>query len=273
MDSNHNDVNSRALFLADSHFHVQRDAREAARMEQFITLLGHHAGVPDVVLMGDIFDFWFDYPHFVMKGYGALLDALDRTRAAGSRLHFVGGNHDIWAADFFHHRYGTAPGGGPVTLECDGRRVFCTHGDGLLARDILYRVFRRIVRHPAGVMLGKSLHPELLFAFSTWLSGTSRHSTRDEVDGIETKARRWLSRQQDPPWDHLVMGHVHHTFTAEHAGRRLSTMGGWLDPLWYAVWQGGELRHLTMPETVTPETSTSGTDDPSRSSTESSSNT
>jgi UDP-2,3-diacylglucosamine hydrolase len=251
MDSNHNDARPRALFLADSHFHVERTAGEEVRFARFVALLDRHAGVPDVVLMGDIFDFWFDYPHFVMKGYDNLLDALDRVRAAGSRLHFVGGNHDIWAAGYFHRRYGTAPGAGPVTLDLDGRRVRCIHGDGLLGRDLLYRLFRSIVRHPAGIMLGKSLHPELLYAFSTWLSGTSRHSTRDEVEGIETKARRWLTRRRDADWDHLVMGHVHHPFTAEHGGRRLSTLGGWLDPLCYATWEDGELRHRQEPATPT----------------------
>ncbi len=263
MDSNHNDARPRALFLADSHFHVQRDAREEGRLAGFIALLDDHAGVPDVVLMGDIFDFWFDYPHFVMKGYQPLLDALDRIRASGSRLHFVGGNHDIWAAGYFHQRYGTKPGGRAVTLDLDGRRVHCVHGDGLLGRDVLYGMFRAVVRHPAGVFLGKALHPEILFAFSTWLSGTSRHSDRDEITGIEAKAKRWLARQQDPSWDHLVMGHVHHTFTTEHAGRRLSTLGGWLDPLWYAVWQDGALHHIKAPETTASETEV-----PSRSPTE-----
>jgi len=260
MDSNLNDARPRALFLADSHFHVDRGGDEQARLEGFVALLERFAGVPEVVLLGDIFDFWFDYPHFVMKGYGALLEALDRARAAGSRLHFVGGNHDIWAAPYLHERYGTAVGGGPVTLELDGRRVRCIHGDGVLGRDLLYRIFRAIVRHPAGVGLGKSLHPELLFAFSSWLSGNSRHSTRDEIEGIEAKARRWLARQRDPQWDHLVMGHVHHAFTTEHAGRRLSTLGGWLEPRCYATWEDGGLRHLED-DRETP----SGTAAPSRS--------
>jgi UDP-2,3-diacylglucosamine hydrolase len=227
------------LFLADSHFHVARSPAEEDRLRRFISLLDAHAGTPDVVLLGDIFDFWFDYPHFVMKSYEPLLAALDRVCAAGSRLHFVGGNHDIWAAEYFHERYGTARGAGPVTLELDGRRVHCIHGDGVLGRDVLYKAFRAVVRHPAGVWLGKAIHPELLFAFSSWLSGTSRHSTRDEMAGIEAKAIRWLERQRDPDWDQLIMGHVHHVFTTSHQGRRLTTLGGWLEPCCYGIWRAG----------------------------------
>jgi UDP-2,3-diacylglucosamine hydrolase len=244
MLSNHYDAPVRALFLADCHFHVERDAAEESRLRAFVDLLDRHPGVPDVVLLGDIFDFWFDYAHFYMKGYEDLLQALDRLRDSGSRLHFVGGNHDIWAAGYMHRRYGTAPQGGPVTLTLDGHRIHCIHGDGVIGRDVFYRSFRAIVRHPVGVAIGKSLHPELLFAFSSWLSKTSRGSTRDEAAGIETKAGRWLAHQRSPGWDHIVLGHVHHPYTVEHAGRTLTTLGGWFETLNYAVWQEDRLRQL-----------------------------
>ncbi|MEZ4387630.1 MAG: UDP-2,3-diacylglucosamine diphosphatase [Candidatus Krumholzibacteriia bacterium] len=236
-----------AVFLADSHFHVDRDPTEERRLHAFCELLDAHRGAPDVVLLGDIFDFWFDYPHFYMKGYEPVLRGLDALRDSGTRLHFVGGNHDIWAARFLHDRYGTAPAAGPVTLEIEGHRVRCVHGDGLLGRDLFYRAFRAIVRHPAGVLLGKSLHPEALFAFSAWLSKSSRHSTRDEAAGIERKAAAWLARQDAAPWDHLVMGHVHHCYTVAHQERRLSCLGGWFDELHYAVWRAGRLEHRLWP--------------------------
>lgn len=248
-----NDV--QAVFLADTHFHVERSAAEAERLEHCLALLEQVAGVPQVVLLGDIFDFWFDYPHFVMKGYDRLLTALDRVVDAGSRLHFVGGNHDIWAAEYLHRRCGSAAEGHAVTLDLDGQRVFCSHGDGLLGRDLLYKVFRAVVRHPAGVLLGKSLHPEALFAFSSWLSKTSRGSTRDEAEGIERKARRWLQRQQSPHWDHMIIGHVHHPFVAEHDQRLLHCLGGWFGDLHYAVWRHGRLEHRTW---LAPGTTTDG---------------
>lgn len=250
MTCNQDIANLQAVFLADSHFHVERGPDEDVRLRRFCALLAAHAGVPEVVLLGDIFDFWFDYPHFYMKGYEPLLLALDQVRDAGSRLHFVGGNHDIWAAAFLHRRYGTDPAAGPLTLQLDDQRVHCLHGDGLLGRDVFYSLFRAVVRHPAGVLLGKSLHPELLFAFSSWLSNSSRHCTRDEAAGIERKALAWLSRQHQAPWDHLVMGHVHHCYTVRQGPRRLSCLGGWFDDLHYAVWGDGQLQHRQWPRTI-----------------------
>jgi len=242
MPINSNDPQPRAVFVADSHFHVRRDAAEQRRLDLFVAFLATEARRAEhLVLMGDIFDFWFDYPHFLLKGYEAVLQSLDTVRDAGTRIHFVGGNHDIWAARYLHERYGTEPAAGPLDLALDGLRLRCVHGDGLLGKEWLYRGFRAIVRSRAGVLLGKSLHPELLFAFSTWLSGHSRTADRDEAAGIEAKAARLLARSGHADWDVLLMGHVHHPMDLERDGRRLVSLGGWLEAPNFGRLQDGQL--------------------------------
>ncbi len=77
MTCNQDVTSVQAVFLADSHFHVQRGPAEEARLRSFCDLLRSHRKTPHVVLLGDIFDFWFDYPHFYMKGYEPILQALD----------------------------------------------------------------------------------------------------------------------------------------------------------------------------------------------------
>lgn len=231
-----------AIIVADAHFHLEPDPAERQRVEAFLALLDAARGADHLVLLGDIFDFWFDYPHFRLRGYDAVLHGLDNVRDAGCRLHFVGGNHDIWAAGYLHERYGTSPDGEPVVLPIGDRRVLLTHGDGLLAFDWAYNAFRAMVRARAGILAAKALHPELLFALSTWLSGRSRAATRDEADRIVAKGQAWLARQ-DGPWDLAVMGHVHHAFTVETGGRSLSALAGWFDTLGYAVLRDGRL-HL-----------------------------
>jgi UDP-2,3-diacylglucosamine hydrolase len=232
-----------ALFVADAHFHLEPDPAERRRVEAFLAFLETAGAADDLVLLGDVFDFWFDYPHFRLKGYDELLQALDRVRDAGCRLHFVGGNHDIWAAGYLHERYGTSPDGGPAVLDLCGRRVLVDHGDGLLAYDWAYNAFRAIVRAPAGVLLAKALHPELLYALSTWLSGRSRAADRDEARKIVANAQAWLDRQRDPAWDLMVMGHVHHAFTVTAGGRSLSALAGWFGTLGYGVLRQGRFRH------------------------------
>jgi UDP-2,3-diacylglucosamine hydrolase len=230
MGHNGNDSRLDAIFVADSHFHVAGGAAEGERLDAFVALLGSATRATHLVLLGDIFDFWFDYPHFRLKGYDKILAVLDRVHAAGTQIHFVGGNHDIWAAGYLHQRYGSDRRGKALTLDLAGVRVRCQHGDGMLGKEVLYRAFRAMVRNPAMIRLAKALHPELLFALSTWLSGHSRQATRDEAASIERKATHYLERaaRASAPWDIMVMGHVHHAFTLTRGSHTLMALGGWL---------------------------------------------
>ena len=245
MNANSNEQRVSALFVGDAHFHVRPDRAEQARQARFLEFLADARQVEHLVLLGDIFDFWFDYPHFLLRGYEPLLRGLDGVREAGARLHFVGGNHDIWAARYFHERYDTEAEAGPLTLAFGTTRVRCVHGDGMLGKELLYRGFRRLVRNPAAVRLAKTLHPEVLFAFSTWLSGASRAATRDEANRIETKAVRYLEQavQANPAWELLVMGHVHHAFRIDRGPHTMLSLGGWLTPLNYGRFGDGVLEH------------------------------
>ncbi len=254
---------SSALFVADTHFHLEPDAAELRRRDRFLELCDLARGAGHFVLLGDLFDFWFDYPHFRLRGYEEVLQALDRVRAAGTRLHFVGGNHDIWAAPYMRERYGCEIRPPHSDLAAGGLRVRLCHGDGLFKLDWAYGAFRSVVRAPAGIAAAKSLHPELLYALSTWLSGRSRCATRDEAVVIERRAAAWLARQAPPAgrapgpdlaeWDLMVIGHVHHAFTTEAGGRRLAALAGWLRTLGYAVLRDGELRLLDFDRDPPPD--------------------
>jgi UDP-2,3-diacylglucosamine hydrolase len=233
-----------AIIVADSHFHLHPDPGELERLEKFIELLELAARADHLVLMGDIFDFWFDYPHFRLSGYDAILQALDRVRDSGTRIHFIGGNHDIWAAGFMHQRYGCSRTGETEIVQFGDRRLRLQHGDGLLKFDWAYNSFRAVVRTRAGIVLAKALHPEFLYAFSKWLSGKSRSATRDEASGIEARARKWLDRQKPADWDLIITGHVHHGFQMEAGPLQMASLAGWFDPLGYGLLQDGEFRLL-----------------------------
>lgn len=241
------------LFVADSHFHLRPDAAERNRLERFLAFLRFSRRATDLVLLGDIFDFWFAYPHFRLDGYEELLLALDAVRDAGTRLHFVGGNHDIWATAYLRRRYGIAGDGEAVTLELGTLRVRLDHGDGLLARGVIYRSFRALVRRHGVVLCAKALHPELLYAFSTWLSGTSRMASRDEVSLIERRAREQLITAGDAPWDLLVIGHVHHPYVTTHAGRTLACLAGWLQTEGYGLLRDGRFDLLDFARDPLPD--------------------
>ena len=242
-----------ALFIADSHFHLIPSQAEQQRLDRFLDFLTLAEGVDHLFLVGDIFDFWFDYPHFRLRGYDVLLAGLDRVREHGTSIHFVGGNHDIWASAYLHERYGSNPDGRPEICQLGDLRVKVDHGDGLLAFDWAYSAFRSLVRNHLGIVLAKSLHPEILFHLSTWLSGQSRSANRDQAVQIEAKADAWLRAQVAPPWDLLVIGHVHHPYVAHHEDRRLASLAGWFDSLGYGLLHEGRFQLLDFADGPPPE--------------------
>jgi UDP-2,3-diacylglucosamine hydrolase len=226
------------LFVGDTHFHLTRRPGEQKRLERFLLFLDMARQADELVLLGDIFDFWIDYPHLRLRGYDEILHGLDAVRAAGTTVHFIGGNHDIWAAEYFHERYGTNRDGASKTLDLDGFQMRLVHGDGLLARDTIYNGFRWLVRQRAAVAMAKSLHPELLYHFCCWLSGTSRKASRDESDLIVERARRYLDRTA-ADWDMLLIGHVHHAFLIENEQRAMGALGSWFGEESYGIWSEG----------------------------------
>ncbi len=242
-----------AIIVADSHFHLNPDQAERQRVAEFLELLDLATRADHLVLLGDIFDFWFDYHHFRLKGYDSILQALDRVRDSGTRIHFIGGNHDIWAASFMHQRYDCSPTGETEIIRFGNRSLRFTHGDGLLKFDWAYNSFRAVVRTRAGIVLAKSLHPEILFAISTWLSGRSRSATRDEASKIVTRAHKWLESQDADTWDLMVMGHFHHGFQIESGALQLACLPGWLDTLGYGLLQRGEFHLLDFARDPLPE--------------------
>lgn len=242
-----------ALFVADSHFHLRPGPEEQERVQAFLDFLTMAGRADHLFLLGDIFDFWFDYPHFRLKGYEEILQGLDRVRNQGTRIHFVGGNHDIWAIDYLHARFDCPPDAGPRTLDLGGTRIHISHGDGLFSRDWFYRSFRSLVRTRVGIVLAKSLHPELLYALSVWLSGNSRKAYRDEVESIEAKARTWLGRQNSGDWDLMIMGHLHHAFDISQGSVRLAVLAGWLDSYGYGLLRQGKFQLLDFRQEPHPE--------------------
>lgn len=241
-----------AIFVADSHFHLNPDSAEQQRIRRFVELMFLAQKADHLFLLGDIFDFWFDYPHFRLRGYDEILLAIDQVKASGTTIHFVGGNHDIWAASYLHQRYGTSPDGEPFVITLGQLRIKVCHGDGLLGFDWAYNTFRAMVRTRAGIVLAKSFHPEILYAFSEWLSGQSRGATRDEASRIEQKAQTYIDNCQEDGWDLMIMGHVHHRFEVSCRRRTLTALAGWFDHPGYGIFLDGEFKLLDFEKDPLP---------------------
>lgn len=229
-------------FLSDVHIGTASAAVEADkehRLLEWLTEVERSAAA--LVILGDLFDFWFEYRHAIPSRGFNVLARLRRLVDAGIPIDFLGGNHDYWVGSFLRDQLGIQTHSQPMTLEAQGRRLFLAHGDGLAPGDLGYRLIRRVFRNPLAIGLYRWIHPDLGIPLATSSSRTSRHYTQEApVIGSElwkTIAEPAFARGHDA----VIIGHFHKPIHIRSSGRDFVINGDWMGHFSYTVLQGGVL--------------------------------
>lgn len=239
-------MSDRPIFIvSDVHLGAIPPEAEA----HFLRWLGEEApGAAQLVINGDLFDFWFEYRSVIPRGYTRVLGALASLADRGIPLTIMGGNHDWWGGDFLEKEIGATFLRDPEILDLHGTRTLLAHGDGLGAGDAGYRVLRRVLRSPLSRFAFRWLHPDLGAAIARRVSRTELRSAppRSE-DPRPTALRRWATEMlvNDPTLGLVAVGHSHLPERVEIAPSRFYiNTGDWIRHRSYVVLRPGELPAL-----------------------------
>ena len=195
----------------------------------FLEHAGRDAG--SVLLVGDLFDFWFEYGSVVPGRHFRVLAALSRLVEAGVAVTLVGGNHDAWGGRFLREEVGLEFRDGPFHAELAGRRALIAHGDGLGRGDFKYRLLKSVIRSRAAVWSFRALHPELGVKLARAVSSTETHSDDAATLGRARFLEHWAAERlrEDPALGWVVCGHAHVPALREvDAGRYYVNAGDWI---------------------------------------------
>ncbi|HEY6162735.1 MAG TPA: UDP-2,3-diacylglucosamine diphosphatase, partial [Bacteroidia bacterium] len=119
-------------FASDFHLGVPDHDRSLGRERRIVRWLDEiKADAGEIFLMGDLFDFWFEYKRAVPKGYVRLLGKLAELSDSGIPIHIFTGNHDMWIFDYLPRELNAKIYRAPITREFNGKKFFLAHGDGL----------------------------------------------------------------------------------------------------------------------------------------------
>lgn len=243
-------------FISDAHIGTASPGVELERQEKLVLLLDEiEERAAALVIVGDLFDFWFEYRHAIPRRGFRVLARLRRLVEAGLPIQFFGGNHDWWAGSFLTHEIGLASHSGPADFECQGRRLFVAHGDGLAPGDTGYRLLRKLFRNPLAIGAYRLLHPDLGIPLATRSSHTSRRYTETQpVIGarlFESIGRPQFRRGRNA----VLIGHFHHPIHVRQAELDFLVNGDWMTHFSYSVLEEGQfqLRLMGADQPVRPE--------------------
>ncbi len=240
-----------AYLISDVHLTLHDNKAERQRRQRlfrFFDMVRDTGG--SLFIVGDLFDFWFEYRRVILKGYFDVISQLYLLRHAGIDIYFILGNHDYWTNDFFGDYLGFKVYPESADVEIDGRKVHLTHGDGLLPADRGYRLLRRLLRNRLTIFLYRWFHPDLGVALAQSASRLSRKYNPDE--GRENYYFNGLLGYAEQKWtegsDIVVMGHYHvNRLHTSPEGKSFLCLGDWIHHFTYGRISEGQLEHLEWP--------------------------
>jgi UDP-2,3-diacylglucosamine hydrolase len=229
--------------VADTHFRDRDLPGEAERRDRFLRFLNSLSTGTWLVLLGDIFDFYFEYRSVVSRRYLDIYEALDQCRHRGVDLHFLGGNHDHWVGDFFTHDLGITVHQDEIRIAAQGRKIVLAHGDLVMPRDYGYKVLKSVIRNRAVIGASRWIHPDIMDSIARGVAHGSRQyfNVPQEKRARAVEAHAWKSFFERDN-DAFVMGHVHYPMHVTRDGREFMIVGDWLEHFTYGRLSSGRLR-------------------------------
>jgi UDP-2,3-diacylglucosamine hydrolase len=199
------------VIASDFHLKFQESAADRKRRGQVIKFLDSLRGATDLLILnGDVFDLWMEWPDFVISGYFPLYESLAELSRSGCRIVLIPGNHDFLFERFMTTKLGVEIVGDAFTGEFDGKRLYVAHGDTYTTNDLRYQVYRRLVRSALARWVIRNVPPAMALSLGARFSRTSRRARipreahlRKEA-GLLRKARKLAAKH-----DIIVFGHTH----------------------------------------------------------------
>ncbi len=238
----------KVYFASDFHLGVPTAEHSLARERKIVKWLDtvkHDAAA--ILLLGDIFDFWFEYKHAIPKGYIRLQGKLAELTDAGIPVLFFTGNHDMWMFDYFPKELNIPILREPISTNFGGKTFYIGHGDGLGPGDHTYKILKRVFNNKACQWLFARIHPNTGIGIANMWSRKSRISNikKDEqfLGDDEWLLQYCKEVEASQHHDYYVFGHRHLPLDIPINGSsRYVNLGEWVNFCSYAVYDGESLK-------------------------------
>jgi len=231
-------------FASDIHLGYPDPDQSRSREQLFVRWLDEiKHSAEEIYLLGDIFDFWFEYRQVVPRGFTRFLGKLGELTDDGIPVHFFTGNHDIWIFDYLPKETGVTVHKNPITKTIQGQKFYIAHGDGLGKGDFSYKLLKKIFTCAPLQWLFSRLHPNFALWFGHQWSLKSRNSKDSSAfeinEGNELLINYAREVEKSDHYDYYIFGHRHvpNDMTIE-SGSKVIYLGDWIVHNTYGIFDG-----------------------------------
>ncbi|MGV3595673.1 MAG: UDP-2,3-diacylglucosamine diphosphatase [Sediminibacterium sp.] len=236
-------------FLSDFHLGAPDYEQSLVREKKVVAFLDSiKDSAAMIFIVGDIFDFWYEYKQVVPKGYVRLLGKLAELTDRGIAIHFFVGNHDMWMRGYFEKELNIPVYHHPKVFEWNGKRFYIGHGDGLGPGDHGYKFLKKIFRNPLCQWLFGLLHPTWGIGLANYFSRKSREKTGTSDQHFLGEENEWLiiyckEMLAKEHFDYLIFGHRHYPIDFKlNENSRYINLGDWIRNFTYASFDGTNMQ-------------------------------
>lgn len=235
-------------FASDFHLGVDARLTSSERERQMIRWLDQiSADAQALYLVGDLFDFWFEYSKVIPKGYVRLMGKLAELVDGGLEIHLFTGNHDMWIFGYFENEIGIPTHRNPISAEWNGTSFFIGHGDGLGPGDHGYKMVKKVFANKVCQRLFAAVPSSWGIGIAEYWSRKSR-STNPSPPKFLGPEKEWLvqfseTQLKTDPKDFYIFGHRHLPidYLLSNGESRYVNLGEWLHYNSYAEFDGNDL--------------------------------
>ena len=231
-------------FISDVHLSLVGSSGEQIKrkkLKQFVHHIIEKNGT--LVIVGDFFDFWFEYKHVIPKAYFDILAILNEAKLKGVKIHFIPGNHDFWIKGFLKDTFFDKVHPNGIEIEISGKHFLINHGDGILSWDRGYRLLRNILRNRIFISIYSWIHPDLGYTIAKMFSrnGDYNHHTYEYKQKVLEELKNYSNKAINNGIDYVIMGHYHQLKDITLEKGKLLILGDWIKHYSYGYFDGKEL--------------------------------
>lgn len=235
------------LFISDIHLGLQSKEIERNKERLLVKFLEYaKVEAKELFIVGDLFDYWFEYKRVYQKGFFRTLTALQDITEAGIKLHYFIGNHDFMHYNFFKEEIGAIVYDNPVERVLNNKKFFIGHGDGLVKNDTGYNILKKIMRNKTLQSLYSWIHPDIGIAIASNTSKSSRGYTAKKdyggLDGLFEAAQNKI----DAGFDYVIFGHLHQRQFEKYKNGTYINLGSWLDAPCYGIFDDNNFKIIDL---------------------------